>query len=85
MVKKATLGQTCNYRRHMHVLHRTLYNATPGQTHKYRRHMYIHTKHFAKQVRKSLMHQEDIEIKLDMFIQGKKKKKKKKKKNNTKQ
>ena len=48
-----------------------LLNAISGQTHKLRRHMYTHTKHFAKQVRKGLMHQEDIEINLDMFIQGK--------------
>ena len=53
-------------------IHRTLYNTTPGQTHNYRRHKYIHTKHFTKQVRKGLMPQEDIEMNLDMFIQGKK-------------
>ena len=56
-----------------HTEHYT--TTTPGQTHKYRQHMYIHTKHFAKQVRKSLMHQEDIERSLDMFFKGKKMKK----------
>ena len=33
--------------------------------------MCTHTKHFAKQVRKGFMYQEDIEMNLDMFIQAK--------------
>ena len=54
----------------MHI-YRTLCNATLGQTHKNRRHMCTHTKHFAKQVMKGLVYQGDIEMNLDMFIQGK--------------
>ena len=48
--------------------HMGLWSIAPGQTHKYRRHMYTHTKHFAKQDKKGLMYQENIEMNLDMFL-----------------